>query len=183
MSQKKKENPLNVMEYYDWVAAQKFKNSEEHHQYVSYQEQDFVQNIIYPMFYNQRTQFKTTIPFPLVLKDYSTRKPMYVIDNNFFTIVFFSHDNWDDEMCWEVSVHVKDHDFCDERLLSFAKWFRRYHISDPRLYYIQMEGMPKEFLYPELKFYGKEVQDFCIEFWNTGRDFMLFKLLDLLRPF
>lgn len=183
MSQKKKENRLNIMEYYDWVAAQKFKNPEEHHQYVSHQEQDFLQNVIYPMFYNRHTQFKTYIPFPMVLKDHSTRKPMYVIDNNFFTIIFFSYDNWDDERCWEVSVHVKDHDFCDKRLLSFAKWYRRYCIYDPRLYYIKMEGMPKEFLYPELNFYGKEVQDFCIEFWNNGRDFMLFKLFDILRLF
>ena len=51
-----------------------------------------------------------------------------------------------------------------------------------------MTGMPKEFRYPELNLYpelmgNKEVQDFCIEFWNRGRDCMLFKLLDLLRPF
>ena len=44
MSRKKKESPLSIMEYYDWVATQQFKNSEEHHQYVSYQEQDFLQN-------------------------------------------------------------------------------------------------------------------------------------------
>ena len=183
MSQKKKERPLSVMEYYDWVATQKFESYEEHHQYVSCQEQDFLQNVIYPMFYKQSTQFKTPIPFPMVLKDHSTKKPLYVIDNDFFTIVFFSYDNFDDEMCWEVSVHVKDHDFCDEKLLSFAKWFRRYYIFDLRMYSIQMEEMPKEFLYHELNFYGEEVQDFCIEFWNEGRDFMLFKLLDLLRPF
>lgn len=183
MSQKKKENQLNVMAYYEWLATQEFHNFQEHHRYVSYQEQAFLQQVIYLMFSNHRTQFITPTSFPLVLKDYSTEKPMYVIDNNSLTIVFFSYNNLDDEMCWEVSVHIKDHNFCDERLLSFAKWFRRYYISDPRFYHIQMDGMPKEFLYPELKFYSKEVQDFCIEFWNTGRDFMLFKLFDLLRPF
>ena len=183
MSKKKKENPLNVMEYRDWVVAQKFKNFEEHHMYVSYQEQDFLQNIIYPMFYEDTTQFKTTIPFPLVLKDHSTRKPKYVVENNFYTIVFFSYDNGDDEMCWEVSVHIKDHDFCNEKLLSFTRWFRRYYIDVPVLYYIEMAEMPKEFLYPNVNFHGEKAEDFCIEFWNKGRDFMLFKLLDLLRPF
>lgn len=185
MSKQKNDSPLNIMEYYDWVAAQKFEGPKEHHQYVSKEEQDFLQYVVYPMFYQdrERKQFKTSIPFPLVLKDYSSRHPKYVIDNSYFTIIFFAYDNYDDEMCWEVSVHIKDHNFCDERLLSFAKWFRRYHISDSRLYYIHMDGMPKEFLYPKLELYGNEVQDFCIEFWNTGRDFMLFKLLDLLRLF
>ena len=181
MSQEKKKTP-NIMEYYSWVASQKFKNPKEHHLYVSYQEQDFLQKVIYPMFY-QDTHFKTTYPFPLVLKDYSSRNPMYAIDTRFFTIVFFSFGYLDGEMCWEVSVHVKDHDFCDEKILSFAKWYREHYIPDIRLYFIDMEKMPEEFLYPKLNFYSKEVQDFCIEFWNEGRDFMLFKLFDLLRLF
>ena len=180
MSQAMQKNTPNVMEYYDWVAAQKFKNPEEHHQYVSSQEQDFLQNTIYPMFYSRITQFKTPFPFPMVLKDHSTRKPKYVIDNVFFTIVFFSYDNLDGEMCWEVSVHIKDHSFCDAKLLSFERWYRRYYLGDPRLYSIEMKGMPEEYLYPKLNFCSEDVEDFCIEFWNNRRDFMLFKLLDLL---
>lgn len=189
MSNEKQPKPLNIMEYYDWVAAQKFQNPQEHHRYVSYQEQDFLQKVIYPMFYKkEKTSFRTSLPFPLVLKDHSTRKPIYVIENEFLTIVFFSYDNFDDEICWEVSVHVKDHEFCDKRLISFAQWFREHYVYDSILYHIEMDGMPKDFLYPKLNFFpelyqGKTVNDFCIEFWNSGRDFMLFKLFDLLRIF
>lgn len=181
MSKQKKGSLLNIMEYYDWVAAQKFKNPQEHHQYVSQKEQDFLQHVIYPMFYKGRKldQFKTSIPFPLVLKDYSSRYPKYVIDNNYFTIIFFAYNGHYDEMCWEVSVHIKDHSFCDERIKEFKYWYSKHY---DRLY-SEMAEMPKRFLHPELKVYDDEVQDFCIEFWNKERDFMLFKLLDLFRLF
>ena len=94
MSKQKKDSPLNIMEYNDWVTAQNFGGPCEHHKYVSEQEQDFqyiLQYVVYPMFYKGRelNQFKTSIPFPLVLKDYSSRHPKYVIDNNYFTFIFF----------------------------------------------------------------------------------------------
>lgn len=181
MSKQKKDSSLNIMEYYNWVAAQNFAGPQEHHKYVSKEEQDFLQYVVYPMFYKDREQkqFKTSIPFPLVLKDYSSRHPKYVIDNNYFTIIFFSYDNYDDEMCWEVSVHIKDHSFCDERIKEFKSWYAKHY---DRLF-AEMAEMPECFLYPKLKPYDDEVQDFCIEFWNNGRDFILFKLLDLLRLF
>ena len=137
--------------------------------------------MVYPMFYNDydRKQFKTYIPFPLVLKDYSSKHPKYVIDNSYFTIVYFSYDNYDDEMCWEVSVHIKDHSYCDKRVKEFKSWYARHY---NRLF-AEMENMPKCFLYPELNLYDAEAKDFCIEFWNEGRDFMLFKLFDLFRLF
>ena len=181
MSKQKKDSPLNIMEYYDWVAAQKFEGPQEHHQYVSKEEQDFLQYVVYPMFYQdcERKQFKTSIPFPLVLKDYSSRHPKYVIDNSYFTIIFFAYDNYDDEMCWEVSVHIKDHSFCDERIKEFKSWYAKHY---DRLF-AEMADMPKHVLHPDLKLDDDEVQDFCIEFWNNGRDFKLFKLLDLFRLF
>ena len=55
------------------------------------------------------------------------------------------------------------------------------HISEYD--FAEMAEMPDYFLYPKLKVHDDEVQDFCIEFWNNGRDFILFKLLDLLRLF
>jgi len=179
MPEQRSNSPLNIMEYSAWVSAQKFKNPYEHHQYVSREEQDFLQDVIYPMFYEDRKKFKKSFPFPLVLENYSSRKPKYVIDNNYFTIVFFSYDNHDDEMCWEVSVHIKDHSFCDQRIKVFKSWYAE-HYGKPS---IKMAEMPESFLYPELKPYDDEVQDFCIEFWNVGMDFMLFKLLDLFRIF
>ena len=181
MSKQKKDSPLNIMEYYDWVAAQKFAGPEEHHKYVSKEEQDFLQYVVYPMFYKGRIPngFKTSSPFPLVLKDYSSRHPKYVIDNNWFTIIFFSYNNYDDEMCWEVSVHIKDHSVCDEWVKEFKSWYAEHY---ERLF-AEMAEMPECFLYPKLKLYDDEVEDFCIEFWNNGRDFMLFKLLDLFRLF
>ena len=184
MSLETKGNPLNIMEYYDWVKSQRFRNTDEHHQYVPYQEQDFLQNVIYPMFYNSSTQFETSIPFPMVLKNNSTKKPIYVIDNDFFTIVFFSYDNNDDETCWKLSMHIKNHDFCDERIQSFRKWFAKYCCFDIRFYdYGSIGGFPKEFTYHRLILIDDDVRDFGIEFWNKGRDFKLFKLLDLLRLF
>ena len=181
MSKQKKDSTLNIMEYYNWVAAQNFSGPQEHHKYVSKEEQDFLQYVVYPMFYKdlEQKQFKTSIPFPLVLKDYSSRHPKYVIDNNYFTIIFFSYDNGDDEICWEVSVHIKNHSFCDERIKEFKSWYAKHY---DRLF-AEMAEMPECFLYPKLKPYDDEVQDFCIEFWNNGRDFILFKLLDLLRLF
>lgn len=85
MSKKKKDSSLNIMEYYDWVTVQNFEGPQEYHKYVSKEEQDFLQYVVYPMFYKNRTQkqFKTSIPFPLVLKDYSSRHPKYVIDSNY----------------------------------------------------------------------------------------------------
>ena len=179
MSTKKENIPLSIIEYYDWVASQKFQNPEEHHKIVPRQEQDFLQDVVYPMFYKNNDQFRTRFPFPLVLKDYSAQTPKYVIDNNFFTIIFFSYDNWDDEKCWEVSVHIKDHDFCDEKVNEFKNWYLKHY---DRLF-AEMESMPKEFLYPKLSLCNEQVDDFCIEFWNKGKDFMLFKLFDLFRLF
>lgn len=181
MSKQKKDSPLNIMEYNDWVTAQNFEGPSEHHKYVSEQEQDFLQYVVYPMFYKGRElkRFKTSIPFPLVLKDYSSRHPKYVIDNNYFTIIFFSYDNYDDEMCWEVSVHIKDHGFCDERVKEFKSWYDKHY----ERVFAEMAEMPECFLYPKLKLHDDEVQDFCIEFWNYEKDFIFFKLLDLFRLF
>lgn len=176
MSANVSNRPISTMEYFDWVAAQKFKNSQEHHLYVSEEEQNFLQYVIYPMFYHDST-FETPIPFPIVSKTYSTRYPKYVINNEHFTVFFFSYDNYDDEKCWEVSVHIKDHEFCDIPIREFKSWYSDHYST----VYCEMEGMPKRFLYPKLNPYSKDVEDFCIEFWNYGRDFMLFKLLDLLR--
>lgn len=178
MSQNNENSPLNIIEYKDWIVTQKFKDSEELHQYVSCQEQDFLQNVIYPMFYKHNSQFKTSIPFPLILKDYSSKKPKYVIDDIYFTIIFFSYDNLDDEMCWEVSVHIKDHNFCNKRIKAFKNWYLTYYRP-----FSELKDMPEEFVYPALRIYDKKVQDFSIEFWNSRRDFILFKLMDVLRIF
>lgn len=182
MSKQKKDSLLNIMEYYDWVSAQEFEGSKEHHKYVSREDQDFLEYVVYPMFYKDHipNQFKTSSPFPLVLKDYSSRHPKYVIDSNYFTIIFFLYDNDDDEMCWEVSVHIKDHDFCDKPVKEFKAWYNKHYDG---ILFAEMAEMPDCFLYPKLNLYDDEVQDFCIEFWNNGRDFMLFKLLDLFRLF
>lgn len=183
MSQKEEKFSPEIMEYPDWLVSQTFQSSEEHHSYVSSHELNFLQNVIYPMFYGwNSTEFKTARPFPLVLKDSNTGNPIYVIDNIFFTIVFFSCENLNSKKGWKVSVHVKNHNFCNEPLCSFAQWFLEHYV-DPKNYYIDMGGMPKEFLFPELDFCNEEIQDFCIDFWDDTQDFMLFKLLDLLRLF
>ena len=114
-----KTSPQNIIEYYDWVNSQKFKNSKEHHRYVPYQEESLLQNIIYPMFYHQDATFKTPLPFPLVLKESTSKKPKYVINNSYFTIVFFSHDTDDKKIGWKISICIKDHDFCDKRVNDF----------------------------------------------------------------
>ena len=182
MSTGSSNRPISIMEYYDWVASQQFKDSKEHHQYVSQQEQDFLQYLIYPMFYrdNKEWQFGSPLPFPLVLKTYSTKKPKYVIDNEYFTCVFFSYENAEAEVCWEVSLHIKDHDFCDISIKDFKEWYKD-HYWDFFPVFNDLKGMPKRFLYPDLDVNSKTVDDFCVEFWGFSRDFMFFKLLDLLR--
>ena len=184
MSQKK-ESLLAIQEYYSWVGSQKFKNSEEHHRYISLQEQNFLQHVIYPMFYSPDKKFKTPIPFPMVLRDFTSKMPIYVIDNDFFTIVFCSINYLNRTSSWEVSVHIKDNSFCDEKIIAFAKWFKRHYIPDPRLYFVNMTKMPSEFQYPKINPYLdlKKATDFSIEFWNYEKDFLLFKLCDQLRLF
>ena len=184
MAKQKKEKQLNIIEFPDWLTTQTFNSPDAYYRFTSTQKRKFLKNLIYPMFYKGEDlqQFKSGNPFPLVLKDYSASNPTYVIDTTYFTIVFFLHDNYDDEMCWEVSFHIKDHEFCDERLHTFSDWFYTHYIPDRRLYSIDMEEMPKDFLYPKLSnYYSTHYKDFCIEFWNEGRDAMLFKFLDMFR--
>lgn len=176
----KKEIPLNIMEFYDWYALQYSKNPDESHGYVTLQELNFMQQIIYPMFYNDCSQFTSCEPFPLVLQDYSSISPKYVIDNSFFTIIFFSYNTYYYEVCWEVSVHIKDILFCAEKIEEFSTWYRRHYAQ--RIF-VELEDMPAEFKYSKLDPLGGPAKDFCIEFWNDTRDFMLFKLMDLFRLF
>ena len=169
------------MEYSQWY-TQKFKSFRELYQYVSDKEELFLQKVIYPMFYRDKHGethlFKYT--FPIVSKTYSTRNPKYVIDNEYFTIVFFSYiyaDEDTDEACWEVSMHIKDHLFCDIPIQEFKSWYEDHY----QFVWAEMKGMPKRFCFPKLNLNSKEVDDFCIEFRNEERDFLLFKLFDLLR--
>ena len=177
MSQTKKSN-LEIMEYYDWIETQKLKHPEKHHKYVSTQEENFLQYVIYPMFYDLSPVFKTTRPFPLVLKDYSTEKPIYVIENHLYRIVFLSHHSSNSKSYWEVSVNIKVHEFCDDPINEFRIWYMKYygkHISS------KMKAMPKKFVYPKLDLYNWTSKNFCIELKNNEKDFLLFKLFDLLR--
>lgn len=179
MTQKQKGSPPNIMEYHDWVVTRKFSNSEEQHRHITVEEEEFLQTTIYPMFYeNNDNQFKTYSPFPLILEDYSTKNPKYVIDNKYFTIVFFSYHN-DNETCWELSMHIKNHKYCDERIDEFKFWFSKHcnRVSADE------KNMPEEYMYSKLNIYSHQIEDFYIEFWNEGRNYMMFKLMDALRLF
>lgn len=187
-----KDNLPNILEYYDWVAAQKFSGPSEHHQYVPKEEQDFLQRVIYPMFYDIsiQNQFKTHVPFPLVLKENTRSKdPKYVIDNSHFTIIFFSdyqmywYEDDADDLYWEVSVHIKDHRFCDKRIKEFKSWYTKsYHgrFVPNRERFV---SFGEDAMYPKLNLYEDKVQDFSIRFLGIGMNFMLFKLMDILRLF
>lgn len=180
MARPKKKVDPKVTEYLGWVTEQKFESAEELYKSASREELDFLQMIVYPMFYSKYfgEQFRSSYPFPLILKDYSTKaKPIYVINNNFYTIIFFSKETLDGKECWKVSFHVKDHFFCDERIREFKIWYKKYC----GIIYTETVGMPSEFDYPALNLCTEEVEDFCIEFWNRERNYILFKFFDLMR--
>ena len=185
MSNTTKRSPLKISEYSIWVAKQKFEDPKEHHKHVPIEEQEFLQTVIYPMFYFDpcRRKYKSIVPFPLVLTDYSTRYPIYVIDNQYYTIVFFSL-NTNYNSSWQISFHIKDHWFCDKRIKEFRKWYARYYCDSYRNV-LKSEEMPKRFKYPALDIANEvEVEkDFCIEFKNTGRHYKMFKFFDSFRLF
>ena len=178
-----------TMEYQNWVAEAKFKDSKEHQEYVSRADEDLLQFVIYPMFYRQYdlngdNLYRTHSPFPLVLKKKNDVKhPIFVIDNQYFTIVFAKFmDYYEDEECWQVSFRIKDHNFCDKKIKEYKEWYCRHY---DRIF-TYLTDMPKRFVYDRLDFYDgnpKRQKNFCIEFKNYGKDCMLFKFMDLFRLF
>ena len=180
MLEQKKGNQMAILEYGEWLSVTPhfpFGDFNELRKVFSKQEEDFLRMVIYPMFYREYDyKARNRPPFPLILKDYSEDRPRFVVDLSYFTAVFFSYyDPKSDEWCWEVSFHIKDHNYCDERVKEFKSWYnRRYSMT-----FAEMNEMPEEFLYPKLNVFEEEVKDFCIEFWGPGRDCQLFKLLDL----
>ena len=187
MVKPKRNDPLQIVEYYEWFLAQKFENPEVHAKYVPVEERNFLMDVIFPMFYDlynlDSFKYKTCTPVPYVLKDFSSKKPKYVINNDKFTLIFFKYETYSGKFCWEVSFHVKDHSYCDNRITSFKRWYFRYYW----LYYgnmgMELAEMPRFFKYPRLKFGSTKVEDFCIEFWNSDRDVLLFELCNHLRFF
>lgn len=179
MSEEKK---LKVVEYFDWVALQNFANSQEHHEVVSREEQEFLQYVIYPMFYKESrdsVRFKTYDPFPLIIRTSNPKDREYVIDTDYFTIAFFKYDNYDDEEGWNVSVHIKDYGFCEEPVKAFKEWYGKYYAT----YGFYEKGVAGFYDFPALDPYSDTVEDFSIVFWNNHKDFLLFRMLDLFRLF
>lgn len=178
---RKKYYPVSTMEFQGWITASGFKDPEEMHTILSRADERFLRYTIYPMFYrpNHEDKYNSEFCFPLVNKTYSTKTcPKFVIDTDYFTIIFLLHNDWfEGEDAWEVSVHIKDHEFCDIPIQDFKDWYRRHY----NRIFCEMNEMPKRFVFPCLDLYSRDAEDFCIEFWNDGMDFMLFKLFDLLR--
>lgn len=78
-------------------------------------------------------------------------------------------------------------EYCDNRIAEFSRWYAKHYIyryarfwSDLTVY-AEMAEMPKSFRFEKLDLNCDEAKDFCVEFWNEGKDFMLFKLMDCLR--
>ena len=175
--------PVSTMDFQGWLTASGFKNPEQMHQILSREDERFLRYTIYPMFYRPSYQdkYKSEFSFPLVNKTYSKRKcPIFVIDTDYFTIVFLLHvDRFEGEDCWEVSFHIKDYNWCNDPIKEFKKWSLDHH----RIVFCEMNEMPNRFIFPELDIFSEKTEDFCIEFWNEGKDFLLFKLFDLVRIF
>ena len=184
MAKPKRNDPLQIVEYYEWSLAQKFENPEEHAKYVPAEERNFLMDVIFPMFYDLRTiKTRTGLPVPYVLSDFSSKRPIYIVDNDYFTLIFFKYETYSGKFCWEVSFHAKDHYFCDSRISNFKKWFYRYYWKYYRDMGMMLKEMPRIFKYPKLDFGSSVVKHFCIEFWNTERNVLLFELCNYLRFF
>ena len=180
---KKSYYPVSTMDFQGWITASGFKSPEEMHETLSRADERFLRYTIYPMFYRPSSEdkFNSEFSFPLTNKTYSTRScPKFVIDNDHFTCVFLLHVDWfEGEECWEVSFHIKDHEWCDAPIQEFKDWYLDHY---GRMF-CEMNEMPKRFHFPELNLFSHKAEDFCIEFWNDGKDFLLFKLFDLVRIF
>ncbi|MBQ9313828.1 MAG: hypothetical protein IJ220_02335 [Clostridia bacterium] len=167
--------------YSEWVRLQKFQDSSEHHKIVSKEEQDFLQNIIYPMFYDTKkvSSYKS---FPLILKEHKpSLPPKYVINTDSFAIVFSSYQNCDGDKFWILSFHVKEWWYCKKRIEEFKNWLKRHYLDRGEEVSGNLIGIPDEYLYPLLKVNDNEERDFCIEFGGIMKDYMLFKFMDLFR--
>ncbi len=162
MVAQKKKPSISIMEYCEWIENQKFRDPIEHHKYVSVDDQEFLQYVIYPMFYQSRTK-RVSLTYPFVLKEKKDEKyPKYVINNDFFTIIFYNSG----EKCWKVSFHIKNHFFCDKRINDFKAWYREHYSKAKR---------DNDKVIP-----GKDIS---FEFWNESRNYLLFKLLDAFRSY
>lgn len=181
---KKRYYPVSTMEFQGWINASEFKSLDQMRESLSYSDERFLRYVIYPMFYYLRDEehYNSEFCFPLISKTYSTRKrPIFVIDNDYFTIVFLQHvDLYGEGDSWQVSFHVKDSEWCKQRILDFKKWYVNHYGSE---LYCEMSEMPKRFIFPKLDLLSRTTEDFCIEFWNFGKEFMLFKFFDTIRIF
>ena len=170
---------IDVLEYRDWVKSQQFADSQEHRQYISRETENFLECIIYPMFYDPREEFHTPYPFPLVLK--GSRRPKFVIENDYFSIVLFFYKDDHGATRWEVSFHVKSNDYCDSKIADFAKWYRIHHTRSLADLATSMPDMPKKYRYESLDIFCTTAKDFSIEFDGVAQNYLLYKLMDCLR--
>ncbi len=174
-----KNNSLKVLEYAEWYESKGFLNSNERRIYMKDTDMNILRSIIYPIAYDvKKVKFKTDVPFPLILPTLD-KYPIYVIEKASFTLIFLSYENYKGESCWEVSMHIKDHKYCDSRIKEFNK-----NYYSGLSYYkkpIKMIGMPSRFTYPKLDISEESsIQDFSIEFWGEENAILLLNFVELL---
>lgn len=183
MAKPKRGDPLQIVEYREWFHKywKPFAEvTEEFQAYGTSGEREFLRDVIFPMFYDEEEiEKRTANAFPYVLDNFSGKGPKYIIDNDRFTMIFFKYIRLSGKWCWEVSFHVKDHEFCDRRIVDFKNWFFKHYFSI--MPDMQLDQMPRFFKYPRLGGVRTESKDFCVEFWNSYGDPLLFKLCDTFR--
>lgn len=149
------EKKVGVQRFYDWHKSQRFENSEEFHKVAN--EFEFLQKVIYPMFYKPFESSHSTFFFqdvPYIIGNHDGRYPIYWIENQYFQIVFIvNHDSLQYECdSWEISFITKDCYFCGEKIIKFKDWYFAHYKAlwdgDDTPY---LEEMPKAYRYSGLK--------------------------------
>ena len=173
---------VEILNFDTWTGMWGFGSAAEINKYSPPQVRRWLQFSLYPMFYRLKDKALNMYEFPKVLKT-DGRYPKYVIDTEYFTIVFLMRTEAKDvKQCWEVSVHIKDPVFCNEKLEGFKTWLFKYY-SDMAIQQTPNSDMPKDFLCKNIwSFKADEpIGDFSAQFWNEKKDDLLFKLFDTLR--
>lgn len=149
-------------------------------------EEDFLKEVIFPMFYNSAGMENPDFYIYNFSCIMGTKhcSPIYSIDNRYMKIVFLTSCEHFGTPVWEVSVHIKNHSYCDRRLKKFRRWFFKYYheISDVEDYPVY-DDMPLKFQYPGLKRNSEEVNDFTMYLCGTRGQYIFFELMNSLRLF
>lgn len=185
---------LEQNKLYDWVKAQNFDNEASFNEVAG--ELDFLQNVICPMYYEKIISYDV----PYVIGEHYNwvdtgkaskyKAPIYLIENENVKIVFLVNSNHIfHTLIWEVSFFIKNNSFCDEKIIAFRDWYRKYYKKYRRgfkTFNVSIEELPKVYRYNSLNLcsdLSKKEENFTISFEGEDAKFIFFEFMNHFREF